>query len=363
MKLLAFKGKSGMLDFYSAMMNTEELTAVFTPFFEKAEAAIKSGQDNAFSRAQRLLDMPHVRKIVSYLSREIRFCASPSAACVVKETLIDASRNLYEIEINDAYLFDGQKRTKAYMLEREKNPDFNDHLSVLIVNTDELHVIQQLFTDNNNTAAKVSNSLSMIYDHQNPLSKFIPSIVPAKLDLLEVDKATISKTSERLLTPKIMQEGISLIFNLTPATLEQLEYQKLVDGWDKYHPYVRKLFEVYHVLRESYTFTLLREQSILPHNVTFLALMKLIPMAKKQGLPPSFLDKLHDLHHDGSTNRTNPVWEGRCLWMGSLKKTGISIARTAAMLGYLLNVELDDSLSMLVDSGLKNDDLNINMMD
>lgn len=363
MKTFAFKGKSGMLDFYTTVMNADELTEAFTPFFNNAESAIKSGEDNAYSRAQRLLDMPHVRKIVNYLSREIRFCASPSAACLVKETLIDAEKNLYEIEFEDGYLFDGQKRTKAYMMEKSKNPLFNDHLSVLIVNTDELHVIQQLFTDNNNTAAKVSPSLSMIYDHKNPLSKFIPSIVPKKLDLLEVDKSTVGKTSERLITPKIMQEAISLIFNLTPATLEQLDHQKLVDGWDKFHPYVRKLFEVYSELRASYTFTALREQSILPHNVTFLALMKLIPLAKKQGLPPTFFDRIHDLHIDGSTNRTNTAWEGRCLWMGNMKKNGLTIDRTAALLGYMLNVTLDDSLSMLVDSGTKSDDLNIDMMD
>ena len=89
--------------------------------------------------------------------------------------------------------------------------------------------------------------------------------------------------------------------------------------------------------------------------------MKLIPLAKKQGLQPGFLDKIIELHSDGSTNRTNTVWEGRCLLMGNMKKNGLTIDRTAAMLGYMLNVELDDSLSMLVDSGEDND-LNIDMM-
>ena len=363
MKAFAFKGKSGILEFYSVMMNADELTRAFTPFFDKAEKALKSEESNAFSRAQRLLDMPHVRKIISYLSRDIRFCASPSAACVVKETLIDAERNLYEIEFEDGYLFDGQKRTKAYIQQKENDPTFNDHLSVLIVNTDDLHIIQQLFTDNNNTAAKVSPSLSMIYDHHSPLSTFIPSIVPKKLNLLEVDKSIVGKSSERLLTPKIMQEAVSLIFNLTPSTLERLDHQRLSSGWDQYHQYVQKLFQVYSELRTQYTFPALREQSILPHNVVFLAIMKLIPLAKKQGLPPSFLDKIHELHLNGSTNRSNTAWEGRCIWMGSMKKNGMTIDRTAALLGYMLNVQLDDSLAMLLDTGESKDDLNIDMMD
>ena len=84
MKITALKGNFGSLEYYVAMLDAAELAPVFNPFYQSAEKAIKDGTDNAYSRAQRLLDMPHVRKIVKYLSRSIRFFSSPSAACRMK---------------------------------------------------------------------------------------------------------------------------------------------------------------------------------------------------------------------------------------------------------------------------------------
>jgi DGQHR domain len=359
MKLTAFKGNFGSLNFYVAMMSASELAPTFTPFFTSAEQALKDGSDNAYTRAQRLLDMPHVRKIMKYLSRSIRFFSSPSAACKVQATVIDSAKKLYEIEVNEPYLFDGQKRVKALILKHQEEPNFNDDLAVLFVDSDSLHVSQQLFTDTNDTQAKVSRSLSMIYNHQNPLSKFIPAITP--INLLEVDKSSVSKSSTKLVTPKIMQEAIAILLNTSEAMLEQIPGDKLTMHWDAFHPYITKLFDVFEELRSVMSFSQLREQSILPHNVTFLSLVKLIPLAKQNNIGPDFLANIISLHQSGSTNRTNVAWENRCVFGGTMKKNSITIDQTAAMLGKLLNIPLSGSLAMLVEE--QDETLQINMMD
>lgn len=349
MKLTAFKGRTGFLDFYVSMMYSSQLSPVFNSFFSQAELAVSTGEDSAYERAQRLLNMPHVRKILKYMDRDVRFFSSPSAAGIVSEKLIDAERNLYEIEVSEPYLFDGQKRVKASIMKHEANPDFNDNIAVLFVNTDSLQIKQQLFTDTNNTPAKVSPSLSLIYNHESSLSKFIPDMVPAHL--LEVDKTSVSKVSSKLLTPKIAQEALGILFGVSVVALESIQYEKLVAAWREYQPYVEKLFKIYDKLNDLMAFSQLRDQSILPHNVTLLSIMKLIPLAHQQGMSPDFLDRIIDLHLDGSTNRTNSVWDGRCISFGALKKSSSTIDKTAAMLGYMLKIQLPVALDGLVMSG------------
>ena len=140
-----------------------------------------------------------------------------------------------------------------------------------------------------------------------------------------------------------------MLFNTSEAMLAQVSGEKLSGSWDPFHPYLDKLFSVYELLRNVMPFSLLRDQSILPHNVTFLALVKLIGIAKQNNISPDFLDELTTLHQDGSTNRTNAAWTNRCIFGGTMKKNSVTIDLTAAMLGKLLNIPLTGSLSMLVD--------------
>lgn len=126
-----------------------------------------------------------------------------------------------------------------------------------------------------------------------------------------------------------------------------------------HHPYITKLFNVFEELRTATPFSQLREQSILPHNVTFLSLVKLIAIAKQNGITPDFLNQIKTLHQTGLTHRTNPVWENRCIFGGTMKKNSIAIDQTAAMLGKLMNIPLTGSLAMLVED----DPIDIDMMD
>lgn len=352
MKLFAFKGRSGKLITYTSIADCSTLRDLFTGYFELADQA---SEINPMDRAQRVLDMAHVGKIKRYLGRAIAVFASPVATATIKEIGVSPVPGVVEIEVSDAYLVDGQKRVKAFLLKHEEDPTFRNDVSLVLVDTPDLLVKQQLFSDINSTPAKVSPSLNLVYDHTQSLSSVIPKVVPRHL--LEVDKGTVGKTSNKLITTTVMKEAIGMLLEASPATLNALPPAELANAWSEWSPYMQVLFSVYDQLAHQFGgFPALRNTSILPHNVTFLALVRLLPIARANGWEPEQLKTIINLHVDGHTDRSNPIWEGRCISFGNLKKNTNTMEKTAAMLARLLNIPLTGGLALLAPATSQVDD-------
>ncbi|WP_323946824.1 DNA sulfur modification protein DndB [Aeromonas hydrophila] len=336
-RIHAFKGRFGKFDTYTSSVSTQVLPEMFRDYFENAVL-----EEDPQMRAQRALDMAHVKRILSYLERSVRAFGSPVAtAKVVSVKDCPHVPGLVEVELDDLYLVDGQKRVKACISRVEKDPEWNETTPLHIVATTCLRDKQQLFSSINSTSAKVSPSLNSIYDHANPLSVFIPANFPAAV--LECEKSTVSKSSAKLVTPSIAKEAISILFGTTQKQLSLLPLEKMESGWDRWHPYMTELWRVYETLSQNAGgLPALREVSILPHNVGFLAIVRLFPLMAS----PDQLWKLVDLERDGLTSRASGLWDDRCVMLGSIKKSGNSVAMTAAMLGTQLKLDLDDNLKL-----------------
>ncbi|HDX8426123.1 DNA sulfur modification protein DndB [Aeromonas veronii] len=336
-RIHAFKGRFGCFDTYTSAVSTQVLPEMFRDYFENAVQ-----EEDPRMRAQRILDMSHVKRIVAYLDRNVRAFGSPVAtAKVVSVKDCPHAPGLVEVELDELYLVDGQKRVKACITRVESEPDWDESIPLQIVATDRLRDKQQLFSSINSTSAKVSPSLNSIYDHANPLSVFIPANFPAAV--LECEKSTVSKSSLKLVTPSIVKEAISILFGTTQKQLSSLSLEKMESGWDRWHPYMTELWRVYETLSQNAGgLPALREVSILPHNVGFLAIVRLFPLM----VSPDQLWKLVDLERDGLTSRASGFWDDRCVMMGAIKKSGNSVAMTAAMLGTQLKLDLDDNLKL-----------------
>ena len=116
---------------------------------------------------------------------------------------------LITLDTQTLHLVDGQKRVLGCIQKHSECSDFSDSVPLLLVDTVELRARKQLFSSINSTAAKVSSSLNAIYDLQSALASFIPETFP--VELLEVEKATVAKSSDKLLTPGIAKEAIATI--------------------------------------------------------------------------------------------------------------------------------------------------------
>lgn len=336
-RIIAFQGTFGRFDTFTTSLRTQALPDIFQDYFEGIVDVNDPQQ-----RAQRALDMAHVKKIVGYLDRTVRAFGSPIAtARVVSVTPLAAAPGLVEVELDELYLVDGQKRVKACIIRATADPSWDESIPLHIVGTHDLRDKQQLFSSINSTAAKVSPSLNAIYDHDNPLSAFIPQNFPP--EVLECEKSTVSKSSLKLVTPAIIKEAMGILFGTTQKQLASLSLERMESGWDRWHLYMSELWLVYKALADDAGgLPALREVSILPHNVGFLAVVRLFPMLSS----PSKLWDLVELERDGLTSRASGLWDDRCVMLGAIKKSGNSVALTAAMLGTQLKIELDDNLKL-----------------
>ena len=338
-RIFAFKGTFGQFETYTGSIPTQRLGAMFSAYFADALDA-----NDPMLRAQRVIDMGHVRRINGYLDRSVRAFGSPIAtAKVISETPVAGVPNLVEVELTDIYLVDGQKRVKSCILRAEQDPEWNETIPLHVVGTEELIHKQQLFASINGTAAKVSPSLNAIYDHSNPLGGFITMNCPA--EVMESEKATVSKTSDKLVTPGIFKEAMAGLLGVSLKQLASLSLDRLESSWDKWAPYTRELWQVYRELsKEAGGLPMLRLLSILPHNVGFLAICRVFPLLRNPA-------QLHDLvrwERAGLTARASGLWDGRCMTLGKITKSGDAVALTAAMLATQLGVELDDNLKLFL---------------
>ena len=345
MKFYAFAGRSGCFDTYTLSVKAEQLAPMFENYYEKARNKDTSPHD----RAQRLIDMAHVRRILSYLDRPVRAFGSPVATGRVLFVESTNIPGIYEITIDPQtlHLVDGQKRVLSCIQKHAECNEFSDSVPLLIVDTVDLRARKQLFSSINSTAAKVSSSLNAIYDLQSALAAFIPETFPA--ELLEVEKATVAKASNKLLTPGIAKEAIASLLSVPVKTLETLPLEKIEAAWDSWHPYMTRVFDVIVRLSEKEGgLPALRETSILPHNVGFLAIVRLLPLMRQQGMDPELIDRIEDLHDQGDTSRANLVWDGRCVSFGSMKKNSRSVDSTAAMLATMLDIDPGQTLGLFL---------------
>ncbi len=343
--ITAFLGQFGKFSTFTTSINCRVLGNMFGPYYaQQAEEA-----EDPLLRAQRVLDMGHVRKINAYLDRSVRAFGSPiaTARVVSVQPLPGVSglddNSLVQVELDDLYLVDGQKRVKSCILRCADDPNWSETIPLHIVGTDDLRDKQQLFSSINSTAAKVSPSLNAIYDHSNALSAFITANCPA--DVMESEKATISKSSSKLVTPTIFKEALASHLRVSLKQLTPLSLEKLEASWDRWHPFMSELWRVYRTLTTSAgDLPSLRQTSILPHNVGFLAVVRLFPLLRD----PAQLQALVHLEREGLTARASGLWDGRCIMLGNMKKSVETVSLTAAMLATQLDLELDDNLKLFL---------------
>ena len=144
---------------------------------------------------------------------------------------------------------------------------------------------------------------------------------------------------------KQVSDAMAGLLGVSLKQLASLSLDRLESSWDKWAPYTRELWQVYRELsKEAGGLPMLRLLSILPHNVGFLAICRVFPLLRN----PAQLHDLVRLEREGLTARASGLWDGRCMTLGKITKSGDAVALTAAMLATQLGVELDDNLKLFL---------------
>lgn len=218
----AMKGKQANRDFFVIMCPLKVLPKLFV--FDEDELSVEL-------KAQRTLNRNRIPEISEYIlkNRNDYVFSSLTASIDGQYEFISSDQKGFEsigllnISMDSKLLInDGQHR--KYSIEEAIKADSTlaeETISIVMFIDEDLKRSQQIFSDLNKHAVNVSKSISITYDHRNPVAQLTKEIVmrnPYLHQYTDLEKSTLSKFSNKLFT-------ISNIYNTNQKIIGNLQYE------------------------------------------------------------------------------------------------------------------------------------------
>ena len=235
---------------------------------------------------------------------------------------------------------DGQHRKAAIEAAIKQNPNLSRETIAVVLFVDAgLKRSQQMFADLNKYAVKPTRSLSVLYDHRDPLAELVRSLIlkiPIFKDKIEKERTSISIRSPNLFT-------LSAIYQATKAFLGKKKYD-LVTPDDTYYATEFWLELPNHIpewkalLRGQTTCADLRKDYVHAHGVLLhafgLAGNALLSQHKDDWKERLKLLEVVDWA------KSNPEWNGRAIIGGRLSKAYINVVLSSNFIKKTLGLTL-----------------------
>ncbi len=340
----AIRGTQAGREYYVAM-----------PTIKVAVGIISANDDEelpADLRAQRTLNKARIPAITDYIVNNRNTYAFSSLTVSVDSQIefqafgedgLHRKLGVLKIAYGVTYLVnDGQHRRAALEKAIKEDPSLNDeHISLVIYVDRGLKRSQQLFADLNRYVVRPTTSLSILYDHRDPMSTMMVRVineVHVFNTLTEKEKTTISNRSRKLFTLSIIyQSTCDLLRKKKGSKVTEEEIRLVIDYWTN----VSSNIKDWELARKREVSTAeLRKETIHAHGIAMRALGKLgsslISMEPKQW--KKALKKLKDINWD---RFGNPDWQGRSTGVnGRITKSHNNIALTSNYLKVQLGLVL-----------------------
>ena len=281
-------------------------------------------------RAQRNLSQARVPSIAKYIvDNPTEYVFSSLAASVDGETHFDphgedpkGDIGLLSIPMSARIVInDGQHRRAAIEEALKQAPHLGrETISVVFFRDLNLSKCQQMFADLNRHATRPTRSLSILYDHRDPLAQLVRRLtveVPTFKDFTEMEKTSIPNRSVKLFTLNSLYQATSLLLRRAGQDASSQE------GYDTARKFWTVLGSVIpeweRVRLREISSSWLRKHFVHAHGVTLQALGRVggdllrIHPEDWEG----HLDHLSKL--DWSRDNTE-LWQGRALVSGRMTK-------------------------------------------
>lgn len=338
----AIRGVQAGRDYYAAMCPLRQIPRLFLFAEEELPAEL---------RAQRSLSAARVPLIARYImDNPTEYVFSSLTASVDGEISFEplgddpkGNVGLLSIPMRSRIVInDGQHRRAAIEEALKQVPHLgNETISVVFYQDINLARCQQMFADLNRHAAKPTKSLSILYDHRDPLAKLVRQLiveVPIFEDLTELEKTSISNRSHNLFTLNSIYQATQVLLHKTgQEPLKEDSLREARDYWTELGAILPQLSQVQSGQLRAHT---LRKESVLAHGVTLQAfgrvggdLLKLYPDEWKIQLRG-----ILDINWSRSNTQ---LWEGRALVNGRITKGQRNVVLIANVLKRGLGIPLN----------------------
>lgn len=291
-------------------------------------------------RAQRVLNEARIPAMATYVVENPRdYVFSSLTASIDGAVRFEPSgekgpaRNLGRLIVPmDARIVinDGQHRRAALVEVFERLPELGDeHISVVLFVDRGLARSQQMFSDLNKNAVRPSKSISILFDHRDPLSGLARTVaqqVGVFRNLIELEKTSISHRSTKLFTLSgLYQASVALLGKSRSDEVADSEANLVIRYWDEVG---RNMTDWQQVAAKQVAAVELRQSSVNAHGVVLhaLGLLGRQLLAEKPTSWQAQLSKLPEV----DWSRMNPAWEGRAMHHGQISKAHKSLLLTTS---------------------------------
>ncbi len=343
----AIRGIQAGREYYSAMCPLQTVVQLIRLDFDNEALPPQL-------RAQRVLNKGRIPAIARYmLENPDSYVFSSLTVCVNKEVkFVPVERTGHSNKVGvltvpyDATFLinDGQHRRAAIEIALQERPELqHETISVVIFVDQGLKRSQQLFADLNRYVVRPTPSLSILYDHRDPMSQLAQHVADTVVvfkGMTEKAKATISNRSTKLFTlSSIFHATCELLGKTKAKSVSEKERRLVVEFWNEVAKHIP---EWQLAAQKRVTPSELRRDYIHAHGIALRALSHAgVDMICQ---PPTvwkkLLPKLTEIDWSRSNSR---LWEGRAMIAGRISKAHNNIILTSNLIKQTVGLPLSPS--------------------
>lgn len=305
-------------------------------------------------RAQRELNGARIPQIARYLiENRNNYVLSSITASIDGHSVFQpigddpVSRKVGKLTIPlDARIFinDGQHRRAAIETALQHNSALaNESVSIVFFVDAGLERSQQMFADLNRYGVRPTKSISILYDHRDPLARLIGDLVRTHhvfKGVTELAKSTISNRSRKLFTlSSVYLASCKLIQKREGDEVSAMEAQFVSEFWEE----VDNQIPDWRAARENRVSPAeLRRDFMHAHGIALQALA-LAGSALVSAEPRTWKRSIRKIRSLNWSRANAPLWEGRALIAGKVSKAHNSVVLTANTIKKILGLSLTSS--------------------
>lgn len=303
-------------------------------------------------RAQRTLNEKRIPEIKDYIIHNpSSYIFSSITASIDGEyefaPASSGNKNIGTLSVSmDANLLinDGQHRKSAIAEALKEKPELKtEHISVVLFIDQGLEKSQQMFSDLNKHAVKVSKSLGLLYNHRDPKIRFMVEYIQSNTgynNFIDKSHGSLAQKSNKMFTLANFITAMENSFGKEDL-MSNKELQKFVlSYWD----YLSQNFSEWRfVFNKEISPYNARQNSVAVYGVVLEALGKLGYYIYSNNIASwrSTIKKLNKI----DWNKTNHKdWLNRCMLdTGKIHKSGTTVSRTYIHIKELIGLPLTQS--------------------
>ncbi|MBN2836536.1 MAG: DNA sulfur modification protein DndB [Candidatus Delongbacteria bacterium] len=303
-------------------------------------------------RAQRVLNTKRIPEITSYIIENPKdYVFSSLTASISGEHEFTSSSNdelhkdvgILAIDMESKLIInDGQHRRAAIEEAIKLNPKLRDEtISIVLFIDENLLKYQQMFSDLNQHAVNVSNSIGILYDHRSPEALLTKSVIDSNNNLkkyTDMSNSSLAQKSNKLFTlSNFHKANLRLTKGMDIDNLEIQDFSK------KYWSTLAQEFNEWQmVFKGEVSPYYSRQSSIASYGVVLEALGTLGNYLYSRH-KNSWESKLELLNTINWSRTSSENWFGRCIdTTGKIVKNQNAILLTLAQIKSSVKIELTE---------------------